>query len=79
MSAGISAFIAHVTFWMLLAYGWFWKEIGVRGVGVFLTLWLGGYFTLQRMPVAGEMFFSFVALLDIVLVFMIFKGDVPLT
>ena len=51
----------------------------MRGVGVFLTLWLGGYFTLQRMPVAGEMFFSFVALLDIVLVFMIFKGDVPLT
>jgi hypothetical protein len=30
MSAGIAALIAHVSFWVLLAYGWFWEEVGVR-------------------------------------------------
>ena len=79
MSAGIAALIAHVGFWVLLAYGWFWDEIGWRTLTVLLLLWVGGMFGLRLIPYGEGMFSSFVALLDIALVFIIFKGDVRLT
>ena len=79
MSAGIAALIAHVGFWLLLVYGWFWDEIGARGITVFLLLWGGGMFGLQLVPFGDGMFSSFVAVLDICLVFVIFKGDIRLT
>jgi len=79
MSAGIAALIAHGTFWVLLAYGWFWEEIGPRGIAVFLLLWIGGLIGLRYVPLGEAMFPSFVALLDLALVFLIFKGDVRLT
>jgi hypothetical protein len=79
MSAAIAAFIAHVTFWGLLVYGWFWNEIGPRGVAVFLLLWVAGLVGVRQTPFGDALFPSFVALLDIALVFIIFKGDVPLT
>jgi hypothetical protein len=79
MSAGMAAWIAHVGFWVLLAYGWAWDEIGPRGLTAFLVLWIAGYFGLPYVPLGAAMFFSYVALLDVVLVFMIFKGDVRLS
>lgn len=57
MSSGVAAWIAHLAFWMLVPYGWFWEELRGAGVAVF--------------P-------SYVALLDIALVFIIFKGDIRL-
>ena len=79
MSTGIAAFIAHAGFWVLLAYGWFWDELGPRAIGVFLLLWLAAMFALQLVPHGESMFSSVVAVLDIALVFSIFKGDVRLT
>ena len=43
MSSAIAALIAHVGFWVLLGYAWFWEEIGRVGVAVFLALWMAGY------------------------------------
>ena len=77
--SGLAALIAHVSFWVLLPYGWFFEEIGPRGLVVFLTLWLAGYFGLSLIPFAALVFPSWVAILDIVLVFIIFKGDVRLS
>ena len=79
MSAGIAALVAHVAFWVLLAYGWFWDELGVRGIAIFVACWIAGMYLVRLVPYGSGMFFSYVALLDIVLVFIIFKGDVPLT
>lgn len=79
MSAGIAALIAHAGFWLLLAYGWFWDEIGPRTIAVFLLVWVIGLFGLPLVPYGGSLFSSFVAVLDIVLVFIIFQGDVRLT
>lgn len=78
MSSGIAALVAHVTFWILLAYGWFWEEFGLSGAAVFLALWAIGWLGLPYVAHAIP-FYSYVAVLDIVLVFMIFKGDVRLT
>ena len=79
MSASIAAVIAHLAFWLLLAYGWFWDEIGPRGIALFLLLWLAGMIGLRFVAQGDALFPSFVALLDIALVFLIFKGDVRLT
>jgi hypothetical protein len=79
MSSGIAAWIAHLAFWILLPYGWFWEELRGLGVAVFLVLWAAGFFGLQYISsLGGALFSSYVALLDIVLVFIIFKGDVRL-
>lgn len=79
MSAAIGAFVAHLVFWVLLVYGWFSDDIGPRGIALFLTLWLGGLIGLRFVAQGGILFPSLVALLDIALVFLIFKGDVRLT
>lgn len=78
MSAGVAALIAHGAFWVLLGYGWFWEEIRLRGAVVFLTLWIACFFGLPFLG-GDALFPSFVAVLDVALVFMIFKGDVRLT
>ena len=79
MSAGVGWWIAHVTFWLLLVYGWAWDEIGPRGVTLFVAVWLAGYFALQFVAAGAAVFFSYVAVLDIILVFVVFKGDVSIT
>jgi hypothetical protein len=79
MSAGVGWWIAHVTFWLLLVYGWAWDEIGPRGVALFVAVWLAGYFVLQFVAAGAAVFFSYVAVLDIILVFVVFKGDVSIT
>ena len=79
MSAGIGAVIAHAAFWILLAAGWWSQELRVRGVTLFVLLWTGGWFGLRFIPFGPQVFFSWVAVLDVALVFIIFKGDVRLT
>lgn len=79
MSSGIAVLIAHLAFWVLLPYGWFWGELSGRGVVLFLALWAAGFYGLPFVPYGAGLFFSYVAILDIALVFMIFKGDVKLT
>jgi hypothetical protein len=78
VSAGLAALIAHVIFWLLLVYGWFWEEIGLVGAVAFLALWAAGFFGLPYLAYGAALISSYVAFLDIVLVFLIFKGDVRL-
>lgn len=78
-SAGIAALIAHIGFWVLLAYGWFWEELTAVGVTVFVALWICGFFGLPYLPNGAAFVSSYIAALDIALVFIVFKGDLPLT
>ena len=77
-SIAIAGWIAVIGFWVLLAYGWFWDELGPTGIVVFIGLWVAARFGLPYLNAAG-FFITAVAILDITLVFIIFKGDVPLT
>lgn len=79
MSAGLAAWIAHLAFWVLLLFGWMWDDLGPRGITAFVLLWVAGFWGLQYFPLGRDMFFSYVAMLDVVLVFLIFKGDVRLS
>ena len=80
-SPGAAAWIAHLAFWALILYGLVVQELNPKRLAVFLLLWLGGLVGLPYAPYepVRAMFSSFVAVLDIALVFTIFKGDVRLT
>jgi hypothetical protein len=78
-SAGVAAWIAHLAFWGLLLYGWTRHELAARAIAVFLLIWIAGLYGLPYIPFGEALFSSFVAILDIALVFLIFKGDVRLT
>jgi hypothetical protein len=74
-STGIAAAIAHIAFWLLLARTW--AARGPRTAALFFGLWVAGYVGLPL--VDGSLFFmSYVAVLDIVLVLLIFRGDVQI-
>lgn len=77
-SVSVATWIAHFAFWVLLAYGWFWEEIGSKGLVILMVLWLAGLFGLPFVPYGAGLFSPFVAILDIALVFAIFKGDIRL-
>ena len=59
-------------------YGFALGELSLKRLATFLILWLTGLIGLSQIPYdpARAMFPSYVALLDIALVFTIFKADV---
>jgi len=77
-SPAVASWIAQLAFWMLLACGITLGELRARGAGVFVALWAGALIGLPHVPwePAHVMFSPFVAVLDIALVFAIFKGNV---
>lgn len=70
-------FIAHIVFWVVLLLGV--REQGLRPTAVFLLLWIAGYAGTRWLPGSGFVFASYVALLDVVLVLKVLKGDVSIT
>jgi hypothetical protein len=68
--------IAHILFWVLLAIGG--SDLGGRTVAIYVALWIIGYIGSAWMHSAGLFFVSYVALLDVALVFHVFQGDVRL-
>jgi hypothetical protein len=77
-SIAIAGWIALIGFWVLIVYGWAFDELHAPAITVFLLLWSFARFGLPFFG-AGGFFITCVAILDIALVFIIFKGDVPLT
>jgi hypothetical protein len=47
----IGGLIALWGFWVLLGIGWLWGELRVRSLGIFIGLWLAGFFRAQADPV----------------------------
>jgi hypothetical protein len=78
-SAAIGAWIAHAAFWCLMAVGWAFGEVQMKGTTFFLALWFAGFVGLPYLPYGAAMFPSFVAILDVALVLVVFKADVRIT
>ena len=80
-SQAAAALIAHLAFGGLLGYGWVTGTLSGVQAAVVIVCWVVGAVGLRYVPYepARAMFPSFVAVLDIALVFIIFKGDVRLT
>ncbi|HEY1308160.1 MAG TPA: hypothetical protein VGF24_31620 [Vicinamibacterales bacterium] len=77
-SAAIGAWVVYLAFCILLVRGYVGGELGRRGCAIALVLWIAGYGVFRQLPFYAP-FASYVAVLDIALVFVIFKGDVRLT
>ena len=69
--------LAHLVFWIVLLIGAS-TDLGFRRSAVFVSLWVFGYFASGLFASGGLVFVSYVAVLDMVLVLVVFKGDVPL-
>ena len=79
-SPAIATLIAQVAFWVLIALGIGYGALSKKAAVIFVVSWLAGYIGLPRIsywtwPFVG----SWVAVLDIVLVFIVFKGDLKIT
>jgi hypothetical protein len=76
----IAALIAQIAFWVLLVLGLAYDVVGARRAVIFVALWIAGYVGLPRIAWwTGGFVAPWVAVLDIALVFIVFKGDVRLT
>ena len=78
-SVTVAGLIAAVAFWVIVALGIAFGEIGRKGASIALILWAAGFFGLPRLLQYGGAFVApYVAVLDIVLAIIVFKGDVQL-
>ena len=78
MTGRSAPLIAHIAFFALLLAGIWMRELTGRRVVVFLLLWLAGLVGLSFLTYGALLFTAYVAVLDVVLVLMIFKGDVTI-
>jgi hypothetical protein len=78
-SAAVAGWIAHAAFWTLLLLGAWSDDLRPRAIAAFLILWLAGLVGLPYIPYGSGLFTSYVAVLDVVLVFIVLKSDVRLT
>ena len=75
----VAGWIAHIAFWTFLIIGAWSEDLGPRLLGTFLVLWLLGMFGLPYVSFGAGLSTPFVALLDVALVFIVFKGDIRMT
>lgn len=79
-SISAAALIARFAFPILLVSGWVRGEIGPKGTIVFVALATAAFIAFPRMSSYGDgLVTSGLAVLDIALVFIVFKGDVRIT
>lgn len=77
-SAGLAAWIAQVVFWALLLIGLGSGELDRKRGALFGALWMAGFVAARFTPAAAVLVTPYLAVLDLILVFVIFKGDVRL-
>jgi len=79
-SVGIAGWIATLAFPGLLIWGFFADEVGPKAIAVFVVLGAVAWMGLPAMrPGSAYLVTSALAVLDIVLVLMVFKGDIRLS
>ena len=76
-SPQIGWWIAHITFWVLLALAA--RDRRWRTIGVIAVLWIAGYLASRHIAALSLFFAPYVATLDIALVFIVLKRDIRLT
>ena len=77
---GTGPLLAHIVFWILLGIGLAFGELRGRSAAILTALWAFGVFGLPRLTASGGLLTTtYVAVLDIVLTLIVFKGDVRLS
>jgi hypothetical protein len=78
-SITVAAFAARAVFVGLLAYAYVTGGLKRSTIAVFILLGFGVYVALSRIPDGAGFVTSALAVIDIALVFAIFRGDVRIT
>jgi hypothetical protein len=78
-SSAVAGWIAQILFWALILVGVGSGELGSKGAAIFVTVWLAAYIGLPLVSFGSLFLTPLVAVLDVVLVFLVFKGDVRLS
>ena len=68
----------HITFWVLIIWGWAADGLTPAVRITFLALWIAGYFLVPYVPNGAWWFAPYVAVLDIVLVLIVLRDNVRL-
>jgi hypothetical protein len=72
--------IGHVTFWVLIIWGWVADGLTLATRLTFVGLWLAGYVAFPYFLRHGDWWFNpYVAVLDIVLILIVMKDNVRLS
>ena len=75
-SIGVAGWIAKLAFPTLLVWGWLSGELGPKAVTIFALLGIAVWLGLPRLPNGGNFVTSALALVDVALVFAVFKRDI---
>jgi hypothetical protein len=77
----VAGFLSQAIFWILVPYGALTGELRPYQVVFFVAVWIGGRIAIPWLffDPFGTLVSSFVAVLDVPLVLMIFKSDIGLT
>ena len=78
-SPGIAAFIAQAAFIGLMVWGWLSGELAWKALTLFALAFIVGFVGRTYLQFGALFFPPVVAIMDIVLVLMIFKGDVRIS
>jgi hypothetical protein len=78
-SSAVAAWIGHIVFWVLVVCGRATESLSGRSTAIVALLWIVPFLCLDFVPGAALFFAPYVAVLDIILVFALFKGDIRLT
>lgn len=70
--------LPQALFFILLAVGWYMGRLWGRRIVGFLAAWLAGNVAAHLFPVVGPLFTAYVALLDVALILVVFKGDIKI-
>ena len=77
-SPAIASFVPHLVFWGLIAWGLASGALNRVATLAMAAAWLALPYALAYVPDGSALFSPLVAVLDIVLVFVVFKRDVRL-
>ena len=78
-SVGLAAWIAKIVFVSLLIVGGVSGELRARGIAVFLILGALAWIGLLYVPRGADFVTSALAVIDIAMVLVIYKGDLRIT
>jgi hypothetical protein len=79
-SFGLTPWVAHPVFVALVVIGSISGEISRAGTALLVSLWLIGFIVFPRVLTMGDVWFpTVVAILDVILVFVVFKEDIRLS
>jgi hypothetical protein len=77
-SLALRGIFVTAVFCFLLARGWWMARLTNRTIVAFVALYAAGLVVFPYLSIGRNAFVAFIAVLDVVLVLLVFRGDLPL-